>query len=479
MKKNWYKGLTATAITFAMAGAAFTVPALAYEYDLSVGDVFVDGNYSWQQGNGTWNENNKYDHAAHEDYTVDITQDKTNPDAPSTGHTVTVSGDLTGGDDISENDIKVNIDNVNVDTGDTFLTVEEGSKADITISDSTIKTDGNGIEIGKPAEDTADTGTDVDLTLDNTDIILDTVGNVAGVYEHDDSNVDLTLKGNNTITADKDVIQAVVENGDTTNKNINGIRVGGDVADSGEGDADLTISGDGSLTISNTGSGIVIGDESSATITGGAEVNIEDTITVNSTGAGRGINQYGDLTISGGASVNIDGVYEGKVTVDNDGDGWTSSNYGYGIDSYKDIDVDGGTLTINDVEQGIYVHNSSAVKVTAGGTLDISEAQKVAINLESNAAGVFVDNANLDISDSGIGIYVAGGDTSVEFTNGAKVNMSNLSGNAIGSDGSTGHLWVKGGNTEFTAKEIHSTTVSGNFEEIEISGGAVMRIENA
>ena len=29
MKKNWYKGVTATAITLAMAGAAFTVPALA------------------------------------------------------------------------------------------------------------------------------------------------------------------------------------------------------------------------------------------------------------------------------------------------------------------------------------------------------------------------------------------------------------------------------------------------------------------
>ncbi len=489
MKKNWYKGVTATAITVAMAGAAFTVPALAYEYDLSVGDVFVDGNYSWQQGNGTWNENNKYDHAAHEDYTVDITQDKTNPDAPSTGHTVTVSGDLTGGDDIPENDIKVNIDNVNVDTDDTFLTVEEGSNADITISDSIIKTDGNGIEIGKPddtiiaakTDNDTEPKTDVDLTLENTDITLDTVGNVAGVYEHDDSNVDLTLKGDNTITADKEAIENVIASGDTTNKNINGIRVGGSVADSGEGDADLTVNGEGSLTISNTGSGIVIGDESSATITGGAEVNIEDTITVNSTGAGRGINQYGDLTISGGASVNIDGVYEGKVTVDNDGDGWTSSNYGYGIDSYKDIDVNGGTLTINDVSNGIYVHNTSSVNVTNGGTLNISNADSNGMMIENNSEGVFVDNANLNISDSGAGIYALGGQTSVEFKNGAQVTMSGLSSNAIGSDGNnaTGHILVDGQNTKFVAQNIDSTAFAGNFAHITVSNGAEMRIENA
>ena len=63
--KNWYKGLTATAISVAMAGAAFTVPALALDYDLGNGDVFIDGNLSWQNGeNAEWTSNNPYDHSA-------------------------------------------------------------------------------------------------------------------------------------------------------------------------------------------------------------------------------------------------------------------------------------------------------------------------------------------------------------------------------------------------------------------------------
>lgn len=529
MKKNWYKGVTATAITLAMAGAAFTVPALAIDYDLNYGDVHVGsnddgtvwsgqtqdgGNSYFHYETGTDGQykfvSGKYQHTnsttGEVDTEVNISQgfvdsvvntvpettvpengtgfsdfDQPVTDPEITDNTVTVSGDLTGNDTDETNDVQVTISDVTVDTNETFLTVEEGSKADITISDSTIKTDGNGIEIGKPAEDTADTGTDVDLTLDNTNIILDTVGNVAGVYEHDDSNVDLTLKGDNTITADKEAIENVIASGDTTNKNINGIRVGGSVADSSKGDADLTVNGEGSLTISNTGSGIVIGDESSATITDGAEVNIEDTITVNSTGAGRGINQYGDLTISGGASVNIDGVYEGKVTVDNDGDGWTSSNYGYGIDSYKDINVDGGTLTINDVSNGVYVHNTSSVNVTNGGTLNISNADSNGMMIENNSEGVFVDNANLNISDSGAGIYALGGQTSIEFKNGAQVTMSGLSSNAIGSDGNnaTGHILVDGQNTKFVAQNIDSTAFAGNFAHITVSNGAEMRIENA
>ncbi len=528
MKKNWYRGLTATAITLAMAGAAFTVPAMAIDYDLNYGDVYVGedetgvwsgqsqdgGNSYFHYVTGTGGQyvfvSGKYQHTnsttGEVDTEVNISQgfvdsvvntvpettvpengtgfsdfDQSVTDPEITDNTVTVSGDLTGNDTDKTNDVQVTISDVTVDTNETFLTVEEGSKADITISDSTIKTDGNGIEIGKPAEDTADTGTDVDLTLDNTDIILDTVGNVAGVYEHDDSNVDLTLKGDNTITADKEEIENVIASDDTTNKNINGIRVGGDVADSSKGDADLTVNGEGSLTISNTGSGIVIGDESSATITGGAEVNIEDTLTVNSTGAGRGINQYGDLTISGGASVNIDGVYKHEVTVDDDLDGWTSSNFGYGIDSWKDINVDGGTLTINDVYDGINVHEDSSVNVNNSGTLNISKANHVGITLEENAEGVFVSNGNLNVSNSGAGIYVRGGDTSVEFTNGAQVTMSGLSSNAIGSDGNnaSGHILVDGENTKFVSQDIDSTAFAGNFADITVSNKAEMHINNA
>lgn len=90
--KNWYKGLTATAITVAMAGAAFTVPALAIEYDLSNGDVYVDGTQSWQQDEsgkefyfgyneteGSWSEktDGRYTHT--NDMNVDISAGTTDP----------------------------------------------------------------------------------------------------------------------------------------------------------------------------------------------------------------------------------------------------------------------------------------------------------------------------------------------------------------------------------------------------------------
>ena len=92
-KKNWYKGLTATAITVAMAGAAFTVPALAIEYDLSNGNVYVNDTQSWQNdGTGdfyygfnsetnSWSDRNegRYDHVANDDYTVNISAGTTDP----------------------------------------------------------------------------------------------------------------------------------------------------------------------------------------------------------------------------------------------------------------------------------------------------------------------------------------------------------------------------------------------------------------
>ena len=509
MKKNWYKGITATAITLAMAGAALTVPAMAIDYDLNYGDVYVGedetGVWSGQTNNpdegyfyyvksedSYYYVEGKYYHKDGGDNTVNISQgtipnsnDSTDTNSP-TDNAVNISGNTSG--------LDITIDKVNVDTDDTFLTVEEGTTADITISNSDIVTDQNGIEIGKHAEDSEKTDpyekTDVDITLNNTDISLDTVGNVAGIYQHDNSSVDLTLEGSNTITADDEAIKEYISDGNTANKNINGICVGGDVADSSVGDATLNIygteDGTGSLDIANAGNGIVVKNESSLTVTDNAQVTIEDTVTVTSSGAGRGINQYGDLTISDGAWVNIDGVYQGKVTVDNDLDGWTSSNYGYGIDSYKEINIDGGSLSIDTTENGIYLHADSAVNVTNDGSLTISEAQKNGIQLENNAEGIFVDDATLNINNSGTGIYATGGKTNIEFTNGAQVNISNLSGNAIGSDGNnaTGHILVDGKNeegtyTQFVSQNINSTAFATNFAHITVSNGATMAIDNA
>ncbi|MCI6022499.1 MAG: hypothetical protein MRZ52_00690, partial [Oscillospiraceae bacterium] len=57
MKKNWYKGITATVIAAAMAGAAFSVPAFAIDYDLNYGDVQVGTNKDGSVWSGQTRDN--------------------------------------------------------------------------------------------------------------------------------------------------------------------------------------------------------------------------------------------------------------------------------------------------------------------------------------------------------------------------------------------------------------------------------------
>ncbi len=128
-KRNWYRGLTATAISLAMAGAAFSVPALAINYDLSIGDVTVDGNFSWQEGNEDWNSDNPYDHAANEDYSVEITQSKANDNS------ATISGD------VSELDITIK-NSANDDSVDVTITDDEDGNGTV-ISEDGITLSGN------------------------------------------------------------------------------------------------------------------------------------------------------------------------------------------------------------------------------------------------------------------------------------------------------------------------------------------------
>lgn len=224
----------------------------------------------------------------------------------TTENTITVKEDVK--------DATIVVDGVNVDTtstptevatdtgntGDkTIIKVGEGADVDLTVKDSNLTTGGNGIDIGVNLKDDDDNKeTNVDLTLDNTKINL-TENATAGINARDNSDVDITLKGDNTIDG-SEAIDKVTEGGghdiSKDNVNIEGIRVGGegasDSSDASEGaNTKLTISGGvektetaetdteetessagGSLTISDTTGGLVMADGSDVEITDGANV---------------------------------------------------------------------------------------------------------------------------------------------------------------------------------------------------------------
>lgn len=254
----------------------------------------------------------------------------------TTTNTITVKEDVTGA--------TIVVDGVNVDTSTTtdtpaevpadadtkedktIIKVGEGADVDLTVKNSNLTTGGNGIDIGVDLdgkdENDENKKTNVDLTLDNTKINL-TENATAGINARDNSDVDITLKGDNTIDG-SEAIDKVTEGGghdiSKDNVNIEGIRVGGegasDSSDASEGaNTKLTISGGvektetaetdteetespagGSLTISDTTGGLVMADGSDVKITDGADVTIEKTETSGSTQAGRGVTQHGDLT---------------------------------------------------------------------------------------------------------------------------------------------------------------------------------------
>ena len=292
------------------------------------------------------------------------------------GNTITVKEDVK--------DATIVVEGVNVDITSTpaevpadakedktIIKVGEGADVDLTVKDSNLTTGGHGIDIGVNLDDKDDNkGANVDLTLDNTQINL-TQNGKAGINVQDNSNVDLTLKGENAIDGSK-AIENEKEGILTKNVNVEGIRVGDGGASDGSGTSEgantkLTISGGvektetaetdteetespagGSLTISDTTGGLVMADGSDVEITDGADVTIEETKTSGSTQAGRGVTQHGDLTISGGSSLKIDGVEDNAKQ---------ASHTGIGIASWDDITVeDGSTLEISDATTGIYGH---------------------------------------------------------------------------------------------------------------------------
>lgn len=368
----------------------------------------------------------------------------------TTENTITVMEDVkkTEKTDGTEgNDVKIVVEGVNVDTSTqtdppagvpadakedkTIIKVGEGADVDLTVKGSNLTTGGNGIDIGvNLKDDDENKETNVDLTLDNTKIDLTEKDNTAGIVARDHSTVNVTLNGKNTIDgkeALEDAAQeakiAKKEGTSSPNRNVEGIRVGGENAgdDSKGKGASLTIKGDetsdqGSLNIDHTSTGMVISNDSDVTLTDNADVDIKHTEAGSSTQGGRGIVQRGDLTVEDKSSLTIDTVGTGVYKIDDDKDGQVYGNFGYGIDSGDNITVkDGSTLEIKGTQSSAIYGGKDASLTVEDSTLNI-DSNGQGIQYQDDAGDITFDNSKVDIDSKGMGISVAsGGSTDITF----------------------------------------------------------------
>lgn len=522
--------LAAMSLATAVAVSAVGPSASAVTYQLENGDVTVAENergaFSYQNTANGKTDDVYVDQDTNDNGQIIITQ----AEGTKTDNTVTVEEDVTN--EKGKRDVDIILDGVNVDTSDTstqtdtqtevpadakkdktIIKVGEGADVDLTVKDSNLTTGGNGIDIGVNLKDDDDNKeTNVDLTLDNTQINL-TQNGKAGVNVQDNSDVDLTLKDKNTI----DGSEAIKKEEDgilTKNVNVEGIRVGDGGASDGSGTSEgantkLTISGGvektetaetdteetespagGSLTISDTTGGLVMADGSDVEITDGADVTIEETKTSGSTQAGRGVTQHGDLTISGGSSLKIDGVEDNAKQ---------ASHTGIGIASWDDITVeDGSTLEISDATTGIYGHQGSDASLTvedsalniAGSSFGI-DYEGAGKDKEGNplksAGDITFDNAEVDINitpetpnAAGYGI-AAHGDSNITFKNGTEAEIKVTSENPdagtwgiYNERGGTGNLTVNDSTVDIDANR----GIYAGFQKVEIANNSVVTSKN-
>lgn len=517
--------LAAMSLATAVAVSTVGPSASAVTYQLENGDVTVaeneNGAFSYQGEDK--DENRTYvDKDTEDNGQIIIKQ----TEGTTTDNTVTVEENVTNKN--GDRDVDIIIDGVNVDTSDTststdtptevatdtgntgdktIIKVGEGADVDLTVKDSNLTTGGNGIDIGVNLKDGDDNKeTNVDLTLDNTKINL-TENATAGINARDNSDVDITLKGDNTIDG-SEAIDKVTEGGghdiSKDNVNIEGIRVGGegasDSSDASEGaNTKLTISGGvektetaetdteetespagGSLTISDTTGGLVMADGSDVEITDGADVTIEDTKTSSSTQAGRAVTQHGDLTLSGGSSLTIDGVEDNAKQ---------ASHTGIGIASWDDITVeDGSTLEISDATTGIYGHQGSDANLTVeDSTLNISDVKK-AIEYEGagvdkegkalkSAGDITFEKAKVNIDAGNIGIMTGNNGTSsikLDDTE-AKITVG-AGGTAIygPEKGGKGDLNIAHSKLDIDASAFYGYGIRAGYKNVNIRDGSVV-----
>ena len=424
------------------------------------------------------------------DHTTDSSADNTENSSTSettTTNTITVKEDVTGA--------TIVVDRVNVDTTSTptevsadakedkktIIKVGEGADVDLTVKDSNLTTGGNGIDIGVNLDGKDENKeTNVDLTLDHTEINLTEKNNTAGIVARDNSTVDVTLKGENTIDGQdalKDAAKEAKElgSGKTPNRNVEGIRVGGESAgdsNSGKGST-VTIKGDetgdgGSLNIDHTSAGMVISSGSDVTLTDSADVDIKHTEAGSSTQGGRGIVQRGDLTVEDKSSLTIDTVGTGVYKIDDDKDGQVYGNFGYGIDSGDNITVTGdSTLEIKGTQSSAIYGGTGSSLTVEDSTLNIDSNGR-GIDYEGGAGDITFDNSEVNISGNGMGISVApGGGTNITFDN-STGSVSAQNGTAIYGPESNG----KGKLTVTNKSEVKleaPTGIYAGFDEVEIS----------
>lgn len=545
--------LAAMSLATAVAVSAVGPSASAVTYYLGDGSVTVDkddtrGAYSYQGEDGsekhrtyvnedeadhgvinvkggnaptedvlpsTDNSDNGTEETTPTDTTTDSSADNTENSSTSettTGNTITVKEDVTGA--------TIVVDRVNVDTTSTptevpadtkedktIIKVGEGADVDLTVRDSNLTTGGHGIDIGvdldgKDGGEDGDKKTNVDLTLDNTQINL-TQNGKAGINVQDNSNVDLTLKDKNTI----DGSEAIKKEEDgilTKNVNVEGIRVGDGGASDGSGTSEgantkLTISGGvektetaetdtevtespagGSLTISDTTGGLVMADGSHVEITDGADVTIEDTKTSGATQAGRAVTQHGDLTISGGSSLTIDGVEDNAQQ---------PPHTGIGIASWDEITVeDGSTLDISNTETGIYGHQGSDASLTVeDSTLNISDVKRGIVyegegvdkegHVHKSAGDITFDNAKVNIDADNIGITTGdNGTSSIKLDNTeAKITVGERGYAIYGPDaGGKGDLDIANSKLDIDASAYRAYGIMAGYKNVNIRDGSVV-----
>lgn len=506
-------GPSASAVTYYLGGGSVTVDqdetrgAFSYqgedkgnenrtyvnEDEADKGTIYVkDGNAPEVDPPSTDNSDNGTEAPTPTDHTTDSSADNTKNSSTSettTTNTITVKEDVK--------DATIVVDGVNVDTTSTptevpadtkedktIIKVGEGADVDLTVRDSNLTTGGNGIDIGVNLEgEDENKETNVDLTLDHTEINLTEKDNTAGIVARDNSTVDVTLKGKNTIDGKEALenaaqeAEAAKEKGKSSpNRNVEGIRVGGENAgddSSGEG-ASLTIKGDvtsdqGSLNIDHTSTGMVISNDSDVTLTDNADVDIKHTEAGSSTQGGRGIVQRGDLTVEDKSSLTIDTVGSGAYKIDNDQEGLVYGNNGYGIDSTDDITVTGdSTLEIKGTQSSAIYGGTGSSLTVEDSTLNIDSNGR-GIDYEGGAGDITFDNSEVNISGNGMGISVAPeGGTNITFDN-STGSVSAQNGTAIYGPESNG----KGKLTVTNKSEVKleaPTGIYAGFDEVEISG---------
>lgn len=411
-----------------------------------------------------------------------------------TGATIVVEGvNVDTSDTSTQTDTSAEV-TADADTKEdkTIIKVGEGADVDLTVKDSKLTTGGNGIDIGVNLDDKDDNKeTNVDLTLDHTEINLTEKDNTAGIVVRDNSTVDVTLKGENTIDgkealegAAREAEEAKKEGTSSPNRNVEGIRVGGENAgddSSGEG-ASLTIKGDetsdqGSLNIDHTSTGMVISNDSDVILTDNADVDIKHTEAGSSTQGGRGIVQRGDLTVEDKSSLTIDTVGNGAYKIDNDQEGLVYGNNGYGIDSTDDIKVTGdSTLEIKGTQSSAIYGGIDSSLTVEDSTLNIDSNGR-GIDYESGAGDITFDNSEVNISGNGMGISVASG-------GGTDITFDHSTGSVSAQNGTAIYGPEEKGSGDLTFKNGSDVTLNANygiqagFNNVEISGQSKVTSNN-